>query len=206
MPIEPEKKRPQFGALKGKLTFGEVRDYALIGSGGQVHAVLDRRFGETTADIDLPAHAALDVLVDTEGHCNYGKNIGKDQKGLIGAVTLDGKPVEGWAQYRLPLDDLSRLRFSPKPVAGAAFHRGTFTLTKTGFTFLDLRGWGKGYVWVNGHNLGRYWSVGPQQAVFVPGDWLKAGENEIVVLDLHDGGDRALSGSPQQIWDRPGAV
>jgi beta-galactosidase len=193
-------------ALKGELAFGDVRDYALIRGGGGLHAVLDRRFEEKRAKIDLPAGAVLDVLVDTMGHCNYGANIGKDQKGLIGTATLDGKPLEGWAHYGLPLDDISGLRFGDAPVAGPAFHRGTFEVAAPGYTFLDMRGWGKGYVWVNGHNIGRYWSAGPQQAMFVPGSWLKAGTNEVVVLDLLDGGARAMSGSPKQIWDLPGAV
>ena len=193
-------------ALKGNLGFGDVRDYALVRSGGAVQAVLDRRFGETQAVVDLPAGATLDVLVDTMGHCNYGQNIGKDQKGLIGAASLDGKALAGWAHYGLPLDDISALRFGNRPVDGPAFYRGHFEVTAPGFTFLDMRGWGKGYVWVNGHNIGRYWSVGPQQAMFVPGDWLKAGSNEVVVLDLHEGGERSLAGSPRQIWDLPGSV
>lgn len=69
-----------------------------------------------------------------------------------------------------------------------------------------MRGWGKGYVWINGRNIGRYWSAGPQQAMFVPASWLKAGENEVIVLDLQTGGPRSLSASPQQIWDLPGSV
>lgn len=194
------------GALKGSLAFGDVRDFALVRSSGRTQAVLDRRFAEKAAAIDLPAGATLDVLVDTMGHCNYGVNIGKDQKGLIGDATLAGQPVEGWAHYGLPLDDISALRFDAAPAAGPAFHRGTFDLTETGFTFLDMRGWGKGYVWVNGHNIGRYWSAGPQQAMFVPGDWLKAGTNEVIVLDLYDGGDRSLSGTPREVWYLPGSV
>jgi len=193
-------------ALKGELAFGDVRDYALIRGDGVRHGVLDRRFAEKRARIDLPAGAVLDILVDTMGHCNYGEYIGKDQKGLIGAVTLDGKPLEGWAHYGLPLDDISGLKFAAAPVAGPAFHRGTFEVATPGYTFLDMRGWGKGYVWINGRNIGRYWSAGPQQALFVPGSWLKPGVNEVVVLDLFEGGARALSGGTREIWDLPGAV
>ena len=193
-------------ALKGELAFGDVRDYALIRSGGALHATLDRRFEEKSAVIDLPAGATLEVLVDTMGHCNYGKNIGKDQKGLIGAVTLAGKPLTGWAHYGFPLDDIAGLKFGTAPVGGPAFYRGHFDVKTPGYTFLDMRGWGKGYVWINGTNIGRYWSAGPQQAMFVPGAWLKPGRNEVVVLDLHEGGDRSLSGSPKQIWDLPGSV
>lgn len=193
-------------ALKGKLSFGEVRDYALIGDGRGVQAILDRRFDETEAEIDIPAGQPLDVLVDTMGHCNYGAKIGKDQKGLIGAASLNGSPLQGWAHYALPLDDLSELTFAPGGATGPAFYRGTLRVEAPGFTFLDMRGWGKGYVWINGRNIGRYWSAGPQQTMFVPASWLKAGENEVVVLDLLTGGPRALSASPRQVWDLPGAV
>jgi len=69
-----------------------------------------------------------------------------------------------------------------------------------------LRGWGKGYVWVNGHKLGRYWSVGPQRALFVPAPWLNVGDNEVIVLDLHSEGERTLAGVTSQIWDTSGLV
>ncbi|MDV6332055.1 beta-galactosidase [Asticcacaulis sp. 201] len=193
-------------AAKGELKFGDVRDYALVRINGKTVATLDRRLKETSVSVDLPKGAVLDVLVDTHGHCNYGKNIGRDQKGLIGGVTLNGTPLEGWAQYGLPMDSPTGLTFSAQAPDGPAFYRGTFSVEKPGFTFLDMRGWGKGYVFVNGHNLGRHWSVGPQRAMFVPGPWLKAGENEVVVLDLHESAERTLAGGANEIWDLPGLV
>ena len=76
----------------------------------------------------------------------------------------------------------------------------------TGYTFFDVRGWGKGYVWVNGHNLGRYWSVGPQRTLFAPSEWLRQGSNEIIVLDLWDGPERTIESHKDPIWDAPGTV
>ncbi len=64
------------------------------------------------------------------------------------------------------------------------YHRGYFNLTKVGDTFLNFETWGKGQVWVNGYALGRIWSIGPQQTLYVPGCWLKKGKNEIIVLDV----------------------
>jgi beta-galactosidase len=61
----------------------------------------------------------------------------------------------------LPLADLSALAFTPGPKPAPAFYRGNLDLETVGDSFLDLRGWGKGNVWVNGHNLGRYWHIGP---------------------------------------------
>ena len=63
-----------------------------------------------------------------------------------------------------------------------------------------MRGWGKGFVWVNGRNLGRYWKIGPQQTPFCPGVWLRKGNNEIVVLDLEEDGKRSVAGLTDPVW------
>jgi len=64
------------------------------------------------------------------------------------------------------------------------YHRGYFNLKKVGDTFLNFETWGKGQVYVNGHAMGRIWSIGPQQTLYVPGCWLKKGQNEVIVLDV----------------------
>ena len=69
-------------------------------------------------------------------------------------------------------------------VSKRGYYRGYFNLKKVGDTFLNFETWGKGQVWVNGHALGRIWSIGPQQTLYVPGCWLKKGKNEIIVLDI----------------------
>jgi beta-galactosidase len=70
------------------------------------------------------------------------------------------------------------------PAGAPAFWRATVKVEQPGDCFLDMRPWGKGFVWVNGHNLGRYWNIGPQQTMYIPGPWLKKGDNEVVILDL----------------------
>ena len=67
---------------------------------------------------------------------------------------------------------------------GSGYYRGYFTLKKTGDTFFNMEAWGKGQVYINGHAIGRFWSIGPQQTLYVPGCWLKKGKNEIIVLDV----------------------
>ncbi|WP_443750962.1 glycoside hydrolase family 35 protein [Asticcacaulis solisilvae] len=193
-------------AAKGILRFGEVRDYAVVSVGGKRIGVLDRRLKENEIAIAAKAGDWLEVLVDTMGHINYGERIGKDQKGLIGDVTLNGKPLTGWAHQGLPLDSLVGLSFGHAMPTGPAFYRATFDLKETGYTFLDMRGWGKGYAWVNGVNLGRHWSVGPQRALFVPESFLKIGTNEVAVFDLHPTADASIAGGKVQIWDLPGLV
>lgn len=70
-----------------------------------------------------------------------------------------------------------------------------------GDTFLDLRGWGKGVLWVNGHNLGRFWQAGPQQTLYCPGPWLKPGENEVVVFQTEAGESQRIQGLKDPIWE-----
>ena len=82
-----------------------------------------------------------------------------------------------------------------------AYYKSTFTLDKVGDTFLDMSTWGKGMVWVNGHAMGRFWEIGPQQTLFMPGCWLKEGENEILVLDLKGPTRASIKGLKKPILD-----
>jgi len=164
--------------------------------------VLDRRLKQYSLEVELEGGAPLDILVENMGRVNFGPHLVDDRKGIIGPVTIAGSILTGWENYSLPMTDLSHLRFYPLPVkdlTGPLF-RGQFELTSLGDTFLDMRGWGKGYVWVNGHNLGRYWKVGPQQSLFLPATWLNQGTNSVVVLDLDPGGRRTLQGVKDPIW------
>ena len=77
-------------------------------------------------------------------------------------------------------EESSKLADFMKP----GYHRGYFNLKKVGDTFLNFETWGKGQVYVNGHAMGRIWSIGPQQTLYVPGCWLKKGKNEVIVLDV----------------------
>jgi beta-galactosidase len=79
--------------------------------------------------------------------------------------------------------------------------RGHWRLSRVADTYLDMRNWGKGVVWVNGHNLGRYWSIGPQQTIYLPAEWLKKGDNEVVVLELTRPSQEELGGLDKPILD-----
>jgi len=94
--------------------------------------------------------------------------------------------LTGWEMYSLPLESVTDVEPSNAAHTGPTFYRGTFTLTDVGGSFLDMSQWGMGVAWVNGHNLGRFWDRGALRSLFVPRHWLKEGENEIVVLELHD--------------------
>ena len=187
-------------AARGHLEVIEVHDYALVLNDTKLLGTLDRRRKQSALEVNLAAGATLDILVENMGRINFGSHMVDDRKGITERVTLAGKELTGWEIYRLPLTDLSGLAFTPNAKPAPAFHRGTFDLEAVGDTFLDMRGWGKGCVWVNGLNLGRYWRIGPQQSLFLPGPWLKKGKNEVIVLDLEETSQRSLTGRLQQLW------
>lgn len=193
-------RKPLDQALQGTLTVQDLHDYALVFNGDRRLGTLDRRHKQQTLEVALNAAAPLDILVENMGRTNFGGHLVEDRKGITEKVTLGGEELSGWEIYPLPLTDLSRLVYTPEPKQGPAFYRGTFSVETRGDTFLDLRSWGKGFVWVNGHNLGRYWHIGPQQTLFLPSPWLKRGSNEIVVLDLEEGGTRSIQGLQDPVY------
>ena len=178
------------GHRGGKLVATDLHDYATVFVDGRFAGTMDRTKGETTA-IEIakaePANETLDILVEGMGRINYGPLL-IDRKGITDRVTLNNMTLMGWDVVPLPMDEdyLARLAFARRPAERPGnFFRGGFDLRVTGDTFLDLTGWTKGVVWVNGHNLGRYWKIGPQKRLFCPAPFLKTGMNEIVVFDLH---------------------
>jgi beta-galactosidase len=111
--------------------------------------------------------------------------------------------LTGWEMFKLPFDRPPKLKASGLAAEAAPFvARGSFELSEVGDTFLDLRGWGKGIVLVNGHNLGRYWHIGPQQTLYCPGVWLKKGKNDIVIFEQIKDGIRPLAGIKTPILDQ----
>ena len=193
---------------KRKLLITEVHDWATVFVNGKAIAKLDRRRGDNTIELPaLPAKAQLDILVEATGRVNYGKAI-LDRKGITEKVEItDGKSateLKGWQVYNLPVDyDFQKTaKFKKGKANGAAWYKGTFNLNETGDTFLDVSTWGKGMVWVNGYNLGRFWKIGPQQTLYVPGVWLKKGLNEIIVFDLETPLAARVEGLTSPILDK----
>jgi beta-galactosidase len=183
------------------LEVAAVHDFGFVFLDGKEISVMDRR--NNSFKVKLPARkdaGTLDILVEAMGRVNFGEEV-HDRKGLRGPVTLDGNELSDWKAFGFPLDKkmLGRLHFVKTKPSGPAFWRATMKIEKPGDTFLDLRSWGKGVVWVNGHCLGRYWDIGPTQTAYVPGPWLKRGKNEIVVLDLIGPEKAVVAGLTQPI-------
>jgi beta-galactosidase len=197
----------------GVLKISGVHDIGQIFLDGKRIGTIDRRYKKSVA-LTIPPIAGpgvLDILVEAMGRVNYGKDI-HDRKGITGSVEFSGGHgahlTAGWDIYSLPCDQsmISNLRFSSGKAEnsgdGPLFRRGSFSLRKTADTHLDMRGWGRGSVWVNGHHLGRYWHIGPQQTMYVPGVWLKEGTNTIDVLDLDPTRRDTMQGLASPILNR----
>lgn len=183
--------------ISGTLAIPGLRDYAVIYIDGEKVGELNRNTQTYEMEIEVPFNATLQILVENMGRINYGSEIVHNTKGIISPVTIAGQPISGnWEMYQLPMSevpDFTKLgnnnvfkngssqanRLKDCPV----LYEGTFTLDETGDTFIDMEAWGKGIIFINGHNIGRYWKVGPQQTLYIPGVWLKKGENKIVIFE-----------------------
>lgn len=131
----------------------------------------------------------LEILVENLGRINYGPLLGAG-KGILGGVQIDRRLVHGWEMFPVALDDwppadVSRIASVAPPDGQAGFATVLFEVDQPADTFLALPGFVKGFVWINGFLLGRYWEIGPQVTLYVPAPLLVSGENSIVVLELH---------------------
>ena len=191
------------------LTIDEAHDYAQIFVDGKYVGSLDRRNGEKSLSLPRCEQGAqLDILVEAMGRINFGRAI-KDFKGITGGVSLNGSTLTGWdvfnihdeyAVYKsMNFRPISELRSSSR-IAGC--YRATFNVEKVGDTFLNFESWGKGLVYVNGYPMGRIWEIGPQQTLYMPGCWLRKGENEILVFDIVGPREAACEGLREPILDK----
>ncbi|SHK26099.1 beta-galactosidase [Xylanibacter ruminicola] len=178
------------------LTLNDGHDFAQVFIDDQYIGKIDRVRNENS--LQLPAvkqGQELKIYVEAMGRINFGRAI-KDYKGITNSVTIS-TDVEGheliwnlkrWTILTVPDDYQTAkkaLAAAPAPITSKmGYYRGNFNLKKVGDTFLNMEQFGKGQVYVNGHAIGRFWSIGPQQTLYVPGCWLKKGKNEVIVLDV----------------------
>lgn len=183
--------------ISGTLEVEGLRDYAVVAVNSEKVGELNRCFNNYSIDVDIPFNSTLELLVENMGRINYGSEIVHNTKGIISPVIINGMEIEGgWEMVQIPMTDapdFSKMKkgyvfnntssATKKLVGNPMLYKGVFNLTETGDTFLDMEDWGKGIVFINGKNIGRYWNVGPQQTLYIPGVWLKTGENEIVIFE-----------------------
>ncbi|MCM1517111.1 MAG: beta-galactosidase [Pseudoflavonifractor sp.] len=195
------------------LTVNAPHDYARVYVDGEYVGKLDRRHDERK--LKLPSGISgkrLDILVEAMGRINFGRAI-KDFKGITDSVTISDNlrhhNLTGWSVYNLPDEyefytrqdylPIESLKSSSERRPGC--YRGSFTVDSVGDTFLDMSRWGKGLVYVNGYPIGRFWEIGPQQTLYMPGCWLREGDNEIVVFDITGPADPVVAGLQEPIID-----
>lgn len=187
--------------MKGDLSFDDLQDRAQVFVDGGWIGTIYRTHGSQTIAIDAPAGSRLDILVENCGRINYGPQLLNEHKG-IGRVLVGDDEIRDWQMFRLPFSTVPDTNVEPHTVGPdvPSVYAGSFNVTRPGDTFLDMRGWGKGIAWVNGHCLGRFWHVGPQQTLYVPAPWLARGPNQVVVLDLEPTRLRKLQCLPDPVF------
>ncbi|HWI90627.1 MAG TPA: beta-galactosidase family protein [Flavisolibacter sp.] len=180
------------GHKSGTLKIWEPHDYALVFLNEKFIDTVYRDGGKwevslPKTNVDTPV---LEIVVEGMGHINFAQFM-IDRKGITDRVTLNGMTLMNWQAKLISLDenfiktkkpDLKVKVDNDKP---CNFFEGSFELSGTGDTYFDMSGYSKGVLYVNGHNLGRYWSIGPQERLYCPASFLKKGKNEILVFDLH---------------------
>jgi beta-galactosidase len=197
--------------LSGTLVLKNPMDLAIVMVNGKKIAEAFRGYGPESNTITLPqtsGPATLDIVVYNLGRISVITapwTQDRARKGLIDGASLNGTDLADWEMYSLPYTNGPK-EFKPSTTAhtGPTFYRGTFNVTETGGTYLDMRNWKFGAVWVNGHNLGRFWDRGALRSLFVPRNWLKSGANEVVVLELDAAAPEhtQLSGVPQIVSEK----
>ena len=202
------------------LTLKDGHDYAQVFINNKYIGKLDRVLHETS--LTLPSVKQGDVLVilvEGMGRINFGRAI-KDFKGITDKVLLTTEvnghtatfDLKNWEMAAIPDDYETALNAFEGPMTlemhhdaltgKMGYYRGYFNLKKVGDTFINMEAWGKGQVYVNGHAIGRFWNIGPQQTLYMPGCWLKKGKNEIIVLDVVGTDNPVVEGLNKPIIDQ----
>ena len=165
------------------ITFESLGDRAQIYINKELAGIIYINDNELKVPFSAKAGDTLTVLCENMGRANFGPKMMR-KKGIAGRCLINGKIHFNWDVYSLPMDNLDKIEFSDKiPEEVSVFYRGTFKVDKAADTFLYLDNFTKGFVTVNGYNIGRYWEIGPQRSLYVPASLLKEGENEIIVFE-----------------------
>lgn len=175
------------GQRSGILTITEPHDFALVLLNGHLVGTIFRNGGKWS--VKIPQSSAkkltLDILVESMGRINYGPYM-IDRKGITNRVTLNRITLMNWNVFPLPMkkEFINTLKQDTTEFHNGVFFQGKFDLKHVGDTYLDMSKYGQGVVWVNGHNLGRFWKIGPQKHLYCPANFLKKGMNKVVVFDI----------------------
>lgn len=183
------------------LVLDELHDRALVYGNGQYMGCYMRDHESKPIIFTVPEEGLdLEILVENLGRINFSYKMFKEHKGILGSVRADIVLEDGslypdnmaslvnFENYSLPMkpEDLEKIDYSYKSRENRpAIYKGTFEAKAGVDTFLNFEGWKKGFVFINGFNIGRYWNVGPQGTLYVPGELLKE-KNTIHLVELHN--------------------
>lgn len=192
--------------INGMMRVPGIADFATVYVNGEKVGELNRMTGKDSMQISVPFNATLDIFVENMGRINFGTRINANRKGIIQPITINGHKIMGdWQMYGIPMDVMPVMpkMHSPYVKGQPTLYFGTFELDNVGDTFLNMEKWGKGIVFVNGVNLGRYWKIGPQQTLYLPGCFLHKGQNTVVVFEqLNDEKKTELVGVETPVLDK----
>lgn len=144
-----------------------------------------------------------DILVENTGRTNFGRVLNRQHKGIGKAICINGKKQKNFQVYCLTLDEeqINRIDFDSGFKSGKpSFYKFEFSVDEICDTYLHLDGWGKGCAFINGFNLGRYWNIGPQTSLYVPGPLLKKGKNTIIVFETEGRSTGRIELKAQRGW------
>ncbi|MGV8980687.1 glycoside hydrolase family 35 protein [Clostridium sp.] len=163
-----------------------AHDRALVYVNGKnVLTQYDRELGSPTKLVfDKKEDNSLDILVENMGRVNFGEKLNYQHKGIVDGVIIDTHAHSGWNHYTLPLNNIEDVNYNGGyEESTPGFYKFELEIKIVGDTFLRFDGWGKGCIFVNGFNIGRFWELGPQKSLYVPGPCLKIGKNEIIIFE-----------------------
>lgn len=175
---------------------GKIEKFKLSGAADRALVYTDRHQSDIRYDRELSEEKelkviseneeiCLDLLLDNMGRVNFGEHLEEQKKGISRGVLINGAFQNNFQIYTLPLEDqIQKIQFEKNYIEKEpSFYHFVFTAEETGDTFLDMTGWGKGCVFINGHNAGRFWEAGPQKRLYIPAPYLRIGENELIVFE-----------------------
>ena len=175
-----------------ELEFAEIGDRAQIYINKELVGIVYVNDDELKLKFSAKKGDKLTILCENMGRANFGAKMMR-KKGIAGRCLLDDRIHFHWDVYPLPMDNLGKLCFSADaPEEKSVFYKGTFTIDEAKDTFLSTDNFTKGFVVINGYNIGRYWEIGPQKTLYIPASLLNEGENEIVIFES-DG----IKGNPE---------
>lgn len=192
-----EKLGQNYGYILYRSNMGRGRkaeNFRLVGANDRASVFVNGKKAFTQYDLELgkPVDLILDkeddnivdILVENMGRVNFGEKLNYQRKGINYGVIIDKHAHSGWEHFSLPLDNIEKVNFNGEyKEKTPAFYKFEFEAEKIGDTFLNLEGFGKGCAFVNGFNIGRFWEIGPQKNLYIPGPLLKPGLNEIIIFE-----------------------